>query len=528
MPFATTHCVALDGATGHLIDVQADVSSGVVATVLVGRPDAALSESRDRCRMAVINSGWDWPNTRRTTILLSPADLPKRGTHFDLAIAVAVLGALDVVPHESLEDTAFIGELTLSGGLRSVRGVLPMVLAARERGVVRVFVPEPQVGEAVLAGGVEVVGMRSLRQVVAELCGDEVPEAPPVAAMSGSRLLAWRGRDRLADVDLSDVRGMLDARFAAEVAAAGGHHLLLSGPKGSGKTTLAERIPGLLPDLSREEAIELTALHSLAGALEPGDGLLTRPPYAAPHHDASKAALVGGGSGQVRPGEISRAHCGVLFMDEFPLFRTDVIDALREPLESGDITIARAEESVTLPARSLVILAANPCPCGNFSVSASKSRCSCAETVRRSYQSRVRGPITDRIDITRHLSPLTASQVDDLVRPESTADVRTRVEAARQRQEGRYEGEGWRLNGQAPGPALRDRWPLARQARTLLDQQMFAGRLTQRGAVRVHRLAWTLADLVGVEQPGLHEVEVAMRLRSGDALMAATVARRVG
>lgn len=447
---------------------------------------------------------------------------------FDLSIAVAVLGALDVVPRESLEDTAFVGELTLSGGLRSVRGVLPMVLAAQERGIVRVFVPEPQVGEAVMAGGLEVVGMRSLRQVVAELCGDDVPDAPPVAAMSGSRLLAWRGHDRLHDVDMSDVRGMVDARFAAEVAAAGGHHLLLSGPKGSGKTTLAERIPGLLPDLTREEAIELTALHSLAGALEPGDAMLTRPPYAAPHHDASKAALVGGGSGQVRPGEISRSHCGVLFMDEFPLFRTDVIDALREPLESGDITIARAEESVTLPARSLVVLAANPCPCGNFAVSAARSRCTCAETQRRHYQSRVRGPITDRIDITRHLVPLTAGQVDDLTRPESTAIVRERVEGARLRQEDRYAGEGWRLNGQVPGHALRDRWPLAKPAQTALDQRMFSGRLTQRGAVRVHRIAWTLADLAGVERPGLGEVDVALRLRSGDPLDVATVVRRVG
>lgn len=528
MPFATTHCVSLDGATGHLVDVQADVSAGKVATVLVGRPDPALSESRDRCRMALINSGFDWPNTRRTTILLSPADLPKRGTHYDLAIAVAVLGALDVVPRESLEDTAFIGELTLSGGLRSVRGVLPMVLAARERGIVRVFVPEPQVSEAAMAGTVEVVGMRSLRQVAAELCGEEVPEAPPVAPMSGSRLLAWRGHDRLDDVDMSEVRGLLDGRFAAEVAAAGGHHLLLSGPKGSGKTTLAERIPGLLPDLGREEAIELTALHSLAGALEPGDSMLTRPPYAAPHHDASKAALVGGGSGQVRPGEISRAHCGVLFLDEFPLFRTDVIDALREPLESGDITISRAEESVTLPARSLIVLAANPCPCGNFTVSAAKSTCNCAETLRRAYQSRVRGPITDRIDITRHLLPLTAAQADDLVRPESTAVIQARVAAARLKQEERYAGEGWRLNGQVPGPALRDRWPLVRSAQAALDQKMFAGRITQRGAVRVHRLAWTLADLAGVDQPGTHEVDVALRLRSGDALDVATVLRQVG
>lgn len=231
MPFATTHAVSLGGATGHLIDVQADVSHGIVATVLVGRPDPSLSESRDRCRMAIINSGFDWPQTRRTTILLSPADLPKRGTHFDLAIAVAVLGALDVVPAESLEDTVLIGELTLSGRLRSVPGVLPMVLCARARGVSRVIVPEPQVNEAVMAGGVEVLGLRSLAQVVAELNGEEVPEAPPVAEMSGSRLLAWRGRERLEEADLRDLSGMADARYAAEVCATGGHHLLLSGPK---------------------------------------------------------------------------------------------------------------------------------------------------------------------------------------------------------------------------------------------------------------------------------------------------------
>ena len=366
MPFATSRTVALTGAVGHLIDVQADVSSGQVATVLVGRPDAALNEARDRCRMAIINSQLEWPSSRRTTILLSPADLPKRGTHYDLAIAVSVLGATGAVPRESLDGVVFIGELTLAGGLRSVAGVLPMVMAAAQRGVRHVVVPEPQAREAAMVPGVEVLGMRSLAQVVAELRDEPVPEAPPVAAMSGSRLLTWRGAERMEDVDLADLAGMEDARYAVEVAAAGGHHLLLSGPKGSGKTSIAERIPGLLPDLAREESLELTAVHSLAGALEPGDGMLTRPPFAAPHHDASTASLVGGGSGTVRPGEISRAHCGVLFLDEFPLFRADVINALRQPLESGDISVARGEESVVLPARALVVLAANPCPCGDF------------------------------------------------------------------------------------------------------------------------------------------------------------------
>ena len=269
--------------------------------------------------MAVVNSALDWPSTRRITILLSPADLTKRGSHFDLAISTAVLAAAGHAPADALEGTVLIGELTLSGGLRSVPGVLPMTLAAAARGMHRVFVPEPQAAEAAMVPGMSVFGMRSLGQVVAELRGDEVPEAPPVAPMSGGRLLAWRGEQRLGEVDLVDVQGMTDARYAVEVAAAGGHHLMLSGPKGAGKTTLAERIPGLLPDLTDDESLELTAVHSLAGALEPGDPMLTRPPFCAPHHDASKASLIGGGTGRVRPGEISRAHCGVLFLDEFPL-----------------------------------------------------------------------------------------------------------------------------------------------------------------------------------------------------------------
>ena len=436
--------------------MQADVSPGQVATVLVGRPDASLNEARDRCRMAIINSGLDWPATRRTTILLSPADLPKRGTHYDLAIAVAVLGADRRGAAEALRGVVFIGELTLAGGLRSVPGVLPDGAGRRPRGIRHVVVPEPQVAEAAMVPGMEVLGMRSLAQVVAELRDEPVPEAPPVAAMSGSRLLTWRGAERMDEVDLADLVGMEDTRYAVEVAAAGGHHLLLSGPKGSGKTSIAERIPGLLPDLTREEAIELTAVHSLAGALEPGDGLLTRPPFAAPHHDASNASLVGGGSGTVRPGEISRAHCGVLLLDEFPLFRADVIDALRQPLESGDISVARAEESVVLPARSIVVLAANPCPCGDYHVDAELDRCKCREVQRRDYRRKVTGPITDRIDITRHLA---AADADGRPRPvRRPRDHRRRSgpgsTAARQRQAARYADEGWRLNGHAPGPAL--------------------------------------------------------------------------
>jgi magnesium chelatase family protein len=526
MPFATAHTVSLHGSLGHLIDVQTDVSPGMVGTTLVGRPDASLNEARDRCRMAVLNSGLAWPSTRRITVLLSPADLLKRGTHFDLAIAVSVLSAAGDVPRRELEGTAFIGELTLAGELRAVPGVLPMALAAAERGISRVFVPEPQAREAAMVPGMSVLGMRSLGQVVAELRGEEVPDAPPVVPMSGSRLLAWRGAGRRDELDLADLAGMADTRYAVEVAAAGGHHLLLSGPKGAGKTSIAERIPGLLPDLTPAESLELTAVHSLAGTLDPGEGMITRPPFSAPHHDASKASLLGGGTGQVRPGEISRAHCGVLFLDEFPLFRADVIEALRQPLESGDITVARRDESVILPARGMVVLACNPCPCGDYHPDSRFNRCRCREVQRRDYRARVGGPIADRIDIVRHLVPLRPDQQrDPFAVNESTAAVRARVERARERQAARFSGCSWRLNGQAPGPVLHERWPLVDEAQRRVDDELYAGRLSRRGAARVHRLAWTVTDLREVERPGPDEVDVALRLRKGEPLMLATLER---
>lgn len=534
MPFATAHAVSLHGALGHLVDVQADVSPGQVGTTLVGRPDMSLNEARDRCRMAIINSDLGWPATKRITILLSPADLLKRGSHFDLAIAVAVLAAAGRLPGRALHGTLFIGELTLDGGLRCVPGVLPMVLAAAEKGIRRVFVPEPLAREASMVPGTEVLGLRSLAQVVAELRGEEVPEAAQVAPMSGSQLLSWRGAERLEELDLADLRGIADAKYAVEVAAAGGHHLLLSGPKGSGKTSIAERIPTILPRLTGEESLELTAIHSLAGTLEPGDGMLVDAPYAAPHHDASKASLIGGGQGRVRPGEISRAHCGVLFLDEFPLFRRDVIEALRQPLESGEVTIARQEELVTLPARGMLVLAANPCPCGEFHAHAGRNRCTCSEKVRREYRSKITGPLADRIDILRHVEPLSpAESRDRFARVERSAEVKERVELARRRQAARYDGRSWRLNGHAPGPQLRDLWPLTAEGQRLLDDWLFSGRLSSRGAVRVHRLAWTVADLAAVRRgddvaPGASEVQVALCLRLGEPLPGDRVEDRRG
>ena len=521
--FATAHTISLSGATGHLIDVQVDLAHGVVATNLVGRPDASINEARDRCRAAVTNSGYDWPSTRRVTILLSPADLPKSGPHFDLGIAVAVLGAAKALPRAALARVAFVGELTLDGRLRAVPGVLPMTMAAKARGMTCMVVPEPQAGEAALVPGMTVVGVRSLQQVVAYLRGDEVPEAPPVEPLASASLLSWRGEQRMADLDMADVLGMADARFALEVAAAGGHHLMLSGPKGAGKTTLAERIPGLLPDLSVEESLELTAIYSLAGGLPPGE-TITTPPFRAPHHSASRASLLGGGTGRVRPGEVSRAHLGVLFLDEFPFFNADIVEALRQPLESGEITIARGEESATFPARTMVVIASNPCPCGDFHPTNRDNRCVCTEVRRREYRKKLSGPVTDRIDITRHVEPVPPHEArDPLARPEPSAAIRARVTGARERQAARYDGKSWRLNADVPGPELLRRWPLGEDAARLLEDRVYAGGLTRRGATRVHRLAWTVADLRGLDRPGTGELDVALRLRTGDPLMLASL-----
>lgn len=544
MPVATARTVVLNGAVGHLVDVQCDVSPGQVGIALVGRADAALQEAKDRCRMAIANSDLGWPATKRITVSLAPGDLPKAGTHLDLAIALAVLGADGRLTPGALDGVLLLGELSLDGGLRPVSGVLPMVLAAAGRGIRHVVLPEPQAREAGMVPDVEVYGIRSLAQAVALLCGDEVPDAPPVAARSGGQVLTWRGAHRQEAVDLADLAGMHDARYAVEVAAAGGHHVLLTGPKGSGKTSIAERVPGLLPDLTREESLEITTLHSLAGTLDPAEGFLVRPPYAAPHHDASKAAIVGGGSGQVTPGELSRTHLGVLFLDEFPLFRLDVLEALRQPLESGEITIARRDEMITLPARGLLVLAANPCPCGEYRVTAGDNRCSCRETSRRAYRARMSGPLIDRVDITRQVEALRPHERHDpLARPESTAEVRARVEAARRRQAARFAGEAWRLNAHVPGPELRERWPLHPDAQRFLDDRVYSGVLTARGGVRVHRLAWTVADLAAGAHaasdpdaaeaaehaaPGLAEVDVAFRLRTGAPLALASLPQVAG
>jgi magnesium chelatase family protein len=527
MGFARTCSVALIGVEGVVVEVQADLEPGVAAFALVGLPDKSLVESRDRVRAAIVNSGESWPQ-KKLTVGLSPASVPKGGSGFDLAVACAVLAAGGRIAPKSIADLMMIGELGLDGRVRPVRGVLPAVLAAADAGYRYVVVPERTTVEASLVPGVSVLGIRSLRQLVALLNDEPVPEEdedgadtdgrpdPILAGLTvpGTGLAAGLGGSYGSEgPDLADVAGQGHARRALEVAAAGGHHLYLKGPPGAGKTMLAERLPGILPPLTRQESLEVTAVHSVAGILPPGRPMVDTPPYCAPHHSATMPSLVGGGSGLPRPGAVSLAHRGVLFLDEAPEFRMQSLDALRQPLESGHVVVARSAGVMRLPARFMLVLAANPCPCGRFSIVG--EGCDCSPTAVRRYQARLSGPLLDRIDLRVNVDAVSRSDLITHGGGENSAVVAGRVMEARDRAAARYADTRWRTNGEVPGHEMRTRWPVAPGALQSAEREMERGLLTARGLDRVLRVAWTLADLAAHDRPDGGDVVGALDLRTG-------------
>ncbi|WP_197380917.1 YifB family Mg chelatase-like AAA ATPase [Mycolicibacterium mengxianglii] len=497
MTLGRAFSVAVRGLAGETVEIEADINAGLPGVHLVGLPDAALQESRDRVRSAITNSGGKWPMAR-LTLALSPATLPKMGSVYDVALAAAVMSAESSTAWHRLEKSVLLGELALDGRVRPVRGVLPALLAAQRDGWKSAVVPMGNLPEASLVDGIEVFGLGSLTQFKAWLDGAaQLPGRVAVAASVPETA-----------VDLADVVGQAQARFAVEVAAAGAHHLMLTGPPGVGKTMLAQRLPGLLPALTESEALEVTAIHSVAGVLSESTPLITRPPFVAPHHTSSVASLVGGGSGLARPGAISRAHRGVLFLDECAEIGVSVLEALRTPLEDGEIRLARRDGVAHYPARFQLVLAANPCPCAPTD----PRECICAPAAKRRYLGKLSGPLMDRVDLRVELQPVrtTAFSTED---SEPTAAVRARVAAARDAATARWKRHGISTNAEVSGALLRRRYRPAASAMAPLRTALDRGVLSIRGVDRSLRVAWTLADLAGRTIPDLDDVATALSFR---------------
>ncbi len=511
---ATIRSGAVLGVDAYPVRVEVDLARGLPCITVVGLPQGAVREGRDRVTAALTNSGYELP-PRRITINLAPADIPKSGSAFDLPIAIGILAAADRLPGAPLGSVCLLGELGLDGGIRPVHGALAVALRCRSDGVASLIVPAANAAEAAVVEGVSVHGARTLADVAAHLMARRrIVRASPVTPAAG-----WGAG---LEPDFRDVRGQETARRALEIAAAGSHNVLLVGPPGAGKSMMARRLPSILPPLTAAEAVDATRVHSVAGRLVAGQGLLTRRPFRAPHHAVSDAGLVGGG-GVPRPGEASLAHHGVLFLDELPEFRRSALESLRQPLEDGSIHIGRARASVRLPARFMLVAAMNPCPCGHHGEP--EDRCHCSPLQVRRYRARVSGPLMDRMDLHVQVPAARPEQLTDARPVESSEAIRERVVEARRRQTVRYGEAGVFANAHLDPAGTRRYCALDAAGSALLEAAIRRLGLSGRGYHRILRVARTIADLDGTEALDAEHVAEAIQFRSLDRPLDAGEAR---
>lgn len=497
---------ALCGIDGYIVDVETDISNGMPGFDIVGLPDAAVKESKERIRAAVKNTGLTFPS-KRITVNLAPADIRKEGAHFDLPIALGILAASEQLDGKKCQDAIFLGELSLNGDLRRINGVLPMVISAYQKGIRKVFLPLENANEAAVIEGVQVFGAKSLEEILSHFIGKKeiLPTVVDVATL-------LENQDRV-KYDFSEVKGQEFVKRALEIAAAGGHNVLMIGPPGSGKTMIAQRIPSILPDMTFEESLEVTKVHSIAGSLSASSPLVSERPFRHPHHTISSVGLSGGGTNP-KPGEISLSHNGVLFMDELPEFRRDALEAMRQPLEDGEVTITRAGGTATYPCSVMLVASMNPCPCGYYG---DRNReCTCTQSQILKYMGRISGPLLDRIDLHIEVPSVKYDELETKEKGESSAEIKMRVDKARKIQTQRYKDAGVYSNSQLT-PELMNRYcALGDEANNLLRQAFESLGLSARAHNRILKVARTIADLAGSQNIEVEHIAEAIQYRALD------------